>query len=124
MHASMKSFFLLLFTSLSACLRSLSEPTEKRTPRIRLSHAAAANKASQNNRSIPRGQKSLFPTKCEGGQESRLREGREICFHVCLLSVLLILAIFIVKPEIRAVLGVCHDALPLILDGTAISQAH
>jgi hypothetical protein len=71
-----------------------------------------------------RGQKSLFPTKCEGGQESRLREGREICFHVCLLSVLLILAIFIVKPEIRAVLGVCHDALPLILDGTAISQAH
>jgi hypothetical protein len=35
MHASMKSFFLLLFTLLSACLTSLSRPTEKRTPRIR-----------------------------------------------------------------------------------------
>jgi hypothetical protein len=33
-----------------------------------------------------------------------------MCFHVCLLSGLLILANFIVKPEIRAVLAVCYDA--------------
>jgi len=35
MHASMKSYSLLLFTLLSACLTSLSRAAERRTPRIR-----------------------------------------------------------------------------------------
>jgi hypothetical protein len=72
-----------------------------------LSLADAANQASQNNRSIPRGTRAEVFTsyQVQGGQESRLREGRGKCASTCLFSALVILANFKLTPEIRTVLA-------------------